>query len=259
VLPAVLETPGVLSEPAPTLITHDFTDCGVLYWLRYFINDMGRRDAIAGGVRDRIWYSLERAGIELSFPGRTISVHEVSEQTERSKIERRMGSRMTAMRRIDLFSGFEEAAITRLAEEARSSLFAPGETVIKRGEPGDNMFVVTSGQLSVRIGSNGTESETAKLGPGAFFGEMSLLTGSPRQATVIAVSACELLVIDHETFRRLLDDHPDLARQISEKVTERSRENQAAVDATPKEQKLTRDRDALVDKIRSFFGLRRGQ
>ena len=112
---------------------------------------------------------------------------------------------------------------------------------------------------SVRIAANGAENETARLGPGAFFGEMSLLTGSPRQATVTAVGSCELLVIDHDAFERLLADHPEVARLVSVKVTERRNANLESVEHTAKEPKnvIAEESEDLVARIRNFFGLRR--
>jgi small-conductance mechanosensitive channel/CRP-like cAMP-binding protein len=258
VVEAIREAPGVLTDPPPSLVTNNFTDAGVQFWLRYYITEMGRRDTIDGGVRDRVWYSLERNGIALSIPGRAIAMHEVSAETERAKVEHKQLDRLGAIRQIDLFSSLDEPALSRLASDSRSALFAPGETVIRRGEAGDTMFVVRSGELSVRLPSNGVESETARLGPEAFFGEMSLLTGSARQATVVALRSCELLVIDHDALRRLLDEHPDVAHQISVKVTERRRANQESLEhaETVRDKPTVDESEDLLKRIRGFFGLR---
>jgi small-conductance mechanosensitive channel len=256
VLDAIREAPGVLATPPPSMVTFGFDDAGVQFWLRYFIDEMGRRDAIDGGVRDRIWYGLDRAGIGLSVSSRTVSLHEVSEASEHAKLERRIQDRAGAIRTIDLFATLEDEDVRRLAEDARSQLFAPGEKVIEKGERGDTMFVVRTGELSVRIGENGAEA--ARLGPGSFFGEMSLLTGDPRQATVVATASCELLVVDHAAFQRLLDRHPDVARQVSDKVIERRKKNLASAESAAKpEAEAERESDDLVDRIKSFFGLRR--
>jgi CRP-like cAMP-binding protein len=168
-----------------------------------------------------------------------------------------MNERVDAIHSIDLFSPLDDAAVRSLAADVRTARFAPGEMVIRAGDPGDTMFLVRDGQLSVRLGSNG--SETARLGPGTFFGEMSLLTGSPRQATVIALESCELIVIDHDAFHRLLSQHPEVAQKVSEQVMERRRENLAVMEQLPAatEQVTAQERDDLVDRIKSFFGLGR--
>jgi CRP-like cAMP-binding protein len=174
-------------------------------------------------------------------------------------MERRINDRIEAIRGIDLFRDLDDGAVRSLAEDARAAMFAPGETVIRSGDAGDTMFLVIRGLLSVRLGANGAETEAARLIPGSFFGEMSLLTGSPRQATVVAVESCELLEIDHDAFHRLLSSHPDVAQKVSVKVMERRRENLATVEAPKVERKavLVQERDDLVDKIKSFFGLGR--
>jgi len=238
------------------MVTFGFDDSGVNFWLRYFLDDMGRRDAIDGGVRDRVWYSLERAGIALSFPARAVSMQEISEATEQTRAGKKLQDRVQAISGIDLFASLDPENTRRLAEDARAELFAAGETVIRRGEQGDSMFVVKSGEVAVRVDNGaGGEKEAARLSTGAFFGEMSLLTGDPRQATVVAVSSCELLVIDHAAFRALFTAHPEIAKTISDKVIERRR-GLADAQATPSmKQAAEVEKTALVGRIRSFFGL----
>jgi small-conductance mechanosensitive channel/CRP-like cAMP-binding protein len=255
VLPMVRECPGVLADPPPSMVTHGFDESGVNFWLRYYIDEMGRRDGIDGGVRDRIWYALERAAIDFGFPKRKVALHEVSEETERKQRTKELEARVEAIGKIDLFSSLPPEELRRLAEDVRSELYAAGEVVIRRGDRGNTMFVVSSGELAVRVESNGTETEAARLGTGAFFGEMSLLTGDPRQATIVALSTCELLVIDHHAFQQLFTQHPDVAKEISEKVIERRR-GLANVAMTPaQKQEVEAERKDLINRIRGFFGL----
>jgi small-conductance mechanosensitive channel/CRP-like cAMP-binding protein len=254
VLPAIKEAPGVLATPAPSLVTFGFAESGVQFWLRYFIRDMGRRDAIDGAVRDRVWYALARAGLELSVPSRVVHLHEVNPATEAEKASRRVESRLLSLRRIDLLSGLPDVELQALAARVRLELYAPEEPVIRKGEPGDSMFVIERGELSVRV--DDSTHEVAVLPPGAFFGEMSLLTGQPRTATIVAKSSCELLVIDHRCFGEILATHPEIAQAISTKVAERQTAN-----ALPDREKtelaleIHQSSSDLLAKIRSFFRL----
>lgn len=258
VLPAVSGAAGVLASPAPSLVTFGFDESGVSYWLRYYIEEMGRRDAIDGAVRDRVWYSLERAGVALGVPSRTLTMQEISEASERSRQEKKLAVRIAEIGQIDLFSRLSPADIQQLGENAKSELFAPGEVVIRRGDRGETMFVVLSGELRVHLEENGVgATEEVKIGRGSFFGEMSLLTGDPRTATVVAVTSCELLVLDHLAFKQIFADHPEVAKAISEKVIERRR-NMAARKITalpsPAIDQETETRD-LFARIKNFFGL----
>jgi small-conductance mechanosensitive channel/CRP-like cAMP-binding protein len=257
VLSSIREAPGVLATPAPSIVTFGFDDAGMQYWLRFFIDDMGRRDAIDGAVRDRVWYALARASISISVPGRRVEMHEISESSEARRKSRAIEERLEAISKIELLASISPDDLASLADRAKSALFAPGEVVIRQGDTGDTMFVVLRGELVVRVGPSGKETEAARLTAGAFFGEMSLLTGDKRTATVAAVTSCELLVIDHEAFRAILSAHPAIAETISAKVVERQTglmANRAPADgekvADPMQQS-----NMLLGRIRRFFRL----
>ncbi len=87
---------------------------------------------------------------------------------------------------------------------------------MRRGERGDCMFFVASGEVEVRL-----TPEPIFLGPGTFFGELALLTGEPRNATIVATQPCTLLSLDIVDFRQLLGRQPDLARIIHEEAERR--------------------------------------
>lgn len=259
VMEAIHGCPGVLEEPAPSLVTSGFNEAGVQYWLRFYITDMSRRDSIDGGVRDRVWYALARHGLPLSPPTRAVFLHEVSDETEKAKADRALEDRSRALARIELFQPLSREELLELASRVRTLIYGPGEVVIRQGERGDTMFVVRRGELSVRVGGVGAEAEAARLPVGAFFGEMSLLTGDPRKATVVAVSPCELLEIDHEAFHALLGAHPGVAAAIGQKVMQRAQGLQAregSLDASdPGSGGEDPAENDLVNRIRRFFGL----
>jgi branched-chain amino acid transport system substrate-binding protein len=145
-----------------------------------------------------------------------------------------------------------------MAARTRLQLFAPDETVLRQGEPGDTMFVVLKGELSVRVaGPDGAHTEVARIEPDTFFGEMSLLTGAARSATVVAATACELLVIDHRSFEELLTGQPEFAKVISDKVAERQLGLDMKRSKEERERTIEQSSTHLLSKIRSFFGLGR--
>ena len=86
-----------------------------------------------------------------------------------------------------------------------------GKVLTREGEPGSEFFVVIEGQATVIVGKRG---RIAPLGPGASFGEMSLLDQGPRTATVEAQTDMELLVLDARSFSSLLADVPSVARKV---------------------------------------------
>jgi CRP-like cAMP-binding protein len=244
----------VLATPAPSLVTLNFDESGVQFWLRYFLDDMGRRDAIDGGVRDRVWYALARVGVEPSIPNRIVQLHEVNRATEARRRTRRVEDNLSALRRVALLNCLDYQELQEIAGRVRLELYAPGEVIVKKGEPGDSMFVIERGTLSVRV--DDTTREVAELGPGGFFGEMGLLTGQPRAATVQSKTAVELLVVDHASFSAILLSHPEVAQTISTRIAELQAANaNRDLERTELTVEASESSSDLLAKIRSFFRL----
>lgn len=254
---AIREVSGVLGDPAPSIVTSDYHESGIEYWLRYFISDMSRRDAIDGAVRDRIWGAFARAGVSFPFPTRTIYSHQVNAEVLAAEQRSTADRHRTALARTEIFSTLSPGDLAWLAERVRRAPYAPGEAVVRQGDAGDTMFVVDSGELAVQVGGPDGPREISRLGAGSYFGEMSLLTGAPRTATVVAMGACDLLVIEHRAFRELLDTHPEVAQKISQKVAEHQQRldttgTMPAIPISPAA--IEAHSSVLLEKIRRFFG-----
>ena len=134
-------------------------------------------------------------------------------------------ARVQHLERVPLFSGFTEGELRRVAELSKI-IEAPAGTVITRiGEPGDSFFVLIDGAVTVQtpVGTG------ARLKPGDFFGEMSLLDGEPRSATIVAATDLRLLSVDRLHFWRLLDETPDLIRRMLTILSRRVRRLEQSV------------------------------
>ena len=136
-------------------------------------------------------------------------------------------ARIRHLQRVPLFSGFDEAELRRVAELSRIAEVAAGTAVTQIGEPGDSFFIIIDGTVAVRtpIGA------ASQLQPGDFFGEMSLVDGEPRSATIVATTDLRLLIVDRSHFWRLLDETPDLVRRILTIMSRRVRRLEQAVHA----------------------------
>jgi len=85
-----------------------------------------------------------------------------------------------------------------------------GSVIFRQGDPGHEMFVISSGRVSLTIGAEGHQKEVAVLGPGEFFGELSLLSDEPRSATAQTVEDSTLLAIGRDVFAMLVQDDLDI-------------------------------------------------
>jgi CRP/FNR family transcriptional regulator, cyclic AMP receptor protein len=136
-------------------------------------------------------------------------------------------ARIRHLQRVPLFSGFDEAELRRVAELSRIAEVPAGTVVTQMGEPGDSFFLIIDGAVEVRtpVGAG------SQLQPGDFFGEMSLLDGEPRSATIVASTDLRLLIVDRSHFWRLLEQTPDLVRRILTILSRRVRRLEQTVHA----------------------------
>ena len=128
----------------------------------------------------------------------------------------------------------------------------------QQGDEGRYLYMITTGEASVRVAGDGPSRELARLGPGDFFGEMSLLTGEKRAATVVAVSRVDCYLLEKSVFEQMLGKRPEVAEHIAEILARRRTELFAAkedLDQDAKRERLRATKTDLLGKIRSFFGL----
>ena len=137
----------------------------------------------------------------------------------------------------------------------RVSGIALGEVVTHEGDPGDGLYLITTGTAAVQLGVGERAREIARLGPGQFFGEMSLMTGAARSATVVAVTDLECYCIDKAVFQTLVTARPEIADQIAEVLAARREALESARGQRAATSRAEVKAD-LVDRIRGFYGLR---
>jgi CRP-like cAMP-binding protein len=125
--------------------------------------------------------------------------------------------------RVPLFAGLSQTHVRRVASLAQVSNYNAGRVIVKRGDPGKAFYVIIQGEAKVVKGKIVTARQEAQLGPGDFFGELSLLDGEPRAASVIASSPLTTIRIERSAFRRLLRGEPALALKVLEGMARRTR------------------------------------
>lgn len=260
ILEALRDASGVLTEPAPSVLTFSFDPNGIQLWVRFFITEFDHRDGIDGRVRDRIWYALQRAGIPLASSAHRVEVRQDSEEAQERAAVRAQVERVAALRGLPLFRDLSDDALAALARGARALLYETGETVVRQGEQGEELYLCLRGELAVvHLAANASVGrEVATLQPGGVFGELSLLTGAPRSASVIAKNACELLAIGKSALAPVLSSQPALAEQLSVRLAERQAELDAlaTVERPSERGSLEERKGQLLSRIKQFFSLR---
>jgi CRP-like cAMP-binding protein len=212
---ALDNAPLVLREPPPDVIVLGFGSSSVDYRLRFWIDDFGRDNTARDQVRTNIWYTFKRHAIEIPYP---IQV-EYSREEKSPRSADRLRALADRLGAVDLFSGLDDIERARLAQACPEHLYGALERIVRQGDEGRSMFVVLDGRVRVTIEPSG--QEVAVTTAGGFFGEMSMLTGDPRTATVTAVDDAVLLEIDADRFRELAVRRPGLVEHVSGIVSAR--------------------------------------
>src|SRR6266700_2167 len=196
---------GVLAEPKVKIFLVDFADSAVTYEIKFYMGNHARINEVNDAVRTNVWYELKRQGITIPFPIRTLQL----ERKAARPVQEDYDEARTILRDEPLFECLSDAQIDNLVKEARLNYFGRGENVIKEGAEGDSMFVLLQGAARVWVSRNGTSIPIATLSAGDCFGEMSLLTGESRTATVQAESDCYVLEIGKPVMAEVIRDSPD--------------------------------------------------
>jgi CRP-like cAMP-binding protein len=132
---------------------------------------------------------------------------------------------LAALERTPMFAGLDREHLEAVLAVGRRVSFEPGQAIVERGDPGDAMYIMLSGVAEVDVGGR-----FHRLQRGDFFGEMAVLAGKPREATVKAAEPVEALRIPGDEFQAFLADNPKIAAGMLKSLVERLREVQDRLD-----------------------------
>ncbi len=256
---AALDVEGVLREPPPKARVARFESSCIVYQVVYYLDDYPRIHDIQGEVLSRCWYAFRFHGIELPFPSADVYWRDaVKVAGETRAVEVTRVARLLAG--VEFLEALTSEQLERLASESRVVPYPVGGAVVRQGDEGDSLFLVESGRVDVlvRAPGGGVQQTLATLGPGDYFGEMSLLTGAPRSATIRAVEETRLVILHKEALRPLLVADPTVPERLSKTLARRQAERDHAInravvvdDEGPGVDRATQ----LLSRMRRFFGL----
>jgi small-conductance mechanosensitive channel/CRP-like cAMP-binding protein len=248
----------VATSPAAHCILMDLHESYCRYAVRYWLTDIAVDDPTDSEIRTRIYFALKRADIPLSIPGHAVFMTEDTTQRREAKRSADRDRRLTAVSQVDLFKGIPEEERERLAAGLRYAPFTKGEVLTKQGAEAHWLYMMVEGEAAVRVAVDGAEREVAKLRAPSFFGEMSLMTGEPRSATVVALNDVECYRLDKAVFQETIKKRPEIAEVVADVLAKRKVQLAAVKEGLGEEaqaRRLAAARKDLLGKIRGFFGL----
>ncbi|HVW03557.1 MAG TPA: cyclic nucleotide-binding domain-containing protein [Vicinamibacterales bacterium] len=247
ILDAVRRVGRVLATPPPEVLLLTFADSAITYRVQFWITDFARDDVAKSDVGIAIYYELRRRSIEIPWP---IQIQYTREEPKRDSPELRDTYRRT-IAAVPVLASLPDEAHRALAAESNERLFGDGEVIVREGDAGRTMFVVREGRVAITIGADARLVATTE--EGGYFGEMSLLTGDPRSATVTAQGDTTVLEIDADAFRAYVHSHPAVIDQLAAAAAQRRLQLDANRAASAPA--LAAERTSLAQRMRKFFGL----
>ena len=248
VMEALSQVRRVLKSPAPDVLLLAFDGSAITYRVRFWIADYELDDEVKDEVRTAIYYAFARRGIEIPWPIEVGYEREWPEPDPATK----QAQRERALAGVDLFARLTDEQRRDIAAASAIRMFGDGETIVRQGEPGQSMFVICAGRASVVLEPE--RKAVAQIDAGGYFGEMSLLTGDARSASVLAVGDTSVLELDAAVFRALGAADPHAVEQIGLAAMARRTELQQVRDAA-QHAVVAEAPSTLLGRMKKFLGL----
>jgi branched-chain amino acid transport system substrate-binding protein len=264
-LDAALSTPSVEKEPPPRTrflgltagMTGQSQSWAANYLISTYTRNYGEKFAHNEAVWDNVYTHLRRAGIKTVYNRQ--EMHMYVEGFRRARKALPDKSPIGLLQEIAIFAPFSQEAKQYLANRMTRRHAYPGQGIVQQGESGSSLFIIEEGVVSIRVAfdERSRPVEVARLGAGEFFGEMALLTGENRTATVVAVSEAYLYEVTKDDIAPLIEQEPMISRRLSELLTERK----MATEAKKPGESDDFDKDGFASqiftRIQNFFGFGR--
>jgi small-conductance mechanosensitive channel/CRP-like cAMP-binding protein len=242
----------VAKEPLPKVFLTAFDESALLYEIKFWMEDHSRYNDAADAIRTNIWYELDRRQIPLPYPTRTLTFGTAADAKPPMPAAREL------LRQQALFQNLDDPNLNTLANGAHRYRFGRGEKLIEQDAEGHSMFVLIRGEASVYVRNNGQMTQVGDLRAGDCFGEMSLLTGEKRRATVLATTDCDVLEIEKASLATVFQQKPEVMQHLSELLAKRQMENEQILNrespsGTPHQRKQYES--TFLSRLRAFFEL----
>jgi small-conductance mechanosensitive channel/CRP-like cAMP-binding protein len=252
---ASLHAEGVQKDPGPRIYLKDFADFAIQYEIKFWMLNHQAYNDVCDAIRTNIWYEFKRQRITIPFPIRTLELNRKA--TARPQEEHTRAR--TILESEPLFNCLTNEQLDHIIHGSRSMHFGRGEKIIEQGTEGTSMFVLLNGAAHVSVSQNGTMIRVGVLRMGDCFGEMSLLTGERRTATVRAENDCEVLEIAKPALAAVLRDSPECVAQLSDLLAARKMETEGLIkDAArmdAEDPKAREYRAGFLRRLRAVFEL----
>ncbi|OFZ67848.1 MAG: mechanosensitive ion channel protein MscS [Betaproteobacteria bacterium RBG_16_56_24] len=253
------EVANVARMPAPNCVLMDIDKGYAHYALRYWLTDLAADDPTDSAVRWNVYTALERAGIKLAVEEQNVHFIKENEKYEEALHQRELTRRFKTLKRVEMFRQMTDDELHKLAERLKYAPFAKGNIISRQGAIAHWLYIIINGDAEVFLeAENGERRRLNVLTKGNFFGEMGMMTGAPRTASVLAMTDVECYRLDKAAFEEIILERPGIAEEISHILVERRAELDSALqnlDEETKNKTMHRQHSEVLATVKRFFGL----
>ena len=253
ILDVVNQHPYVLSNPRPQVRLISFDDFSIKYEILFWYENYIRNPQIKADLNNQIWYALRRNGINIPFPIRDVQ-HAHIERRHKVQERKRLSLQIRALlEKVPLLVPLSDEDREKIALEATIEDYGADELICSPGRSRGFALHYIKRFLRGAVRSEGAVAKKiATINKGDFFGEMSLLTGEARQATVKALEYATVIRVDKALFSTFLASNPDIADQLGAVMAQRQQE--LSLEANKTQNNLIVQLK-LISRIKAFFGI----
>ena len=253
VLDVVKQHPKVLSKPRPQVRLTSFDDFSINYEIRFWHKNYTNDPQLKADINNQLWYALRRQGINIPFPIRDVQ-HAHIERRQKLEDRKQLSMQIIALlENVPLLTPLSNEDLKKIADEATIQDYGIGETIVRQGEAGSSLYIILSGACDILLETDGRMTKkVASINKGDFFGEMSLLTGETRSATVKALENATVIRVDKTLFSEIIASNPNIPEQIGSIMAQRQQDLTAEAN---KIEGQSTTQIKLIYKIKSFFGI----
>lgn len=245
------EFEAIAADTAPTCLVTDFAGGITTYAVRYWLIDplaIGRTESL---VRQHIHAVFQQNGWTMAAPGRAVTLErrppQVMQQVDAAQ-------RISFLKEISLFSPLTDEELNNLADRLEVVPYVAGSLIARQDDMGDCLYILITGSASVWLETPAGRHLLAELGPGEVVGEMSLMTGERRRATVTARDDVVCYRLGKHDFQAVLQQRPELADAFAQMLAVRKQELHGLRDSVPATAVQT-EKAAILARIRGLFRL----
>ena len=250
-----LAVPNVARTPAPSCILHGFEHGNLRYSLRYYLTDFLEDDTTDSMVRVHLFATLQRAGIRMAEPQQTVHAVQRDQAHAETVKKRELTRRLDVLNSVRLFAGLSDNEKADIAERLQYAPFARGDAITKQGSAAHWLYILAFGEAEVLYEPPaGSPQVIGHVPPGQFFGEMALISGETRSATVMAKTDVECYRLDRASFQELLRTRPEIASEVRCVIGARKPDLEQARDAFARvPESVDEKKTRLLTRIKRFF------